>query len=122
MHLAQDGAKYGEATEEGGWDDGIAAHTNIEGAFTFEVKSQLPFLYMSTGRRMPQYWRKLTIARFVEAMVWIAERCKDGYRVSAVLQSYGCINDKSLRPANAQVRVEKDNMLLPLHSLTVLLE
>lgn len=33
MHLAQDGTKYSEAAEDGGGDDGVSAHSYVEGSF-----------------------------------------------------------------------------------------
>ena len=63
----------------------------------------------------------LTIARLIEAMVRIAVGSKDGNLVSTVLQSHSSVNDESLGSANAQIRVEEDNVLLLLHPEVVLL-
>lgn len=32
VQLAEDGAKDGEATQEGSWDQRVAAHADVEGA------------------------------------------------------------------------------------------
>jgi hypothetical protein len=54
----------------------------------------------------------LTVPGFVEAMAGIAMRCEDGDLVATVLQPNGGIDDQSFGPADAQVRVEEDDMLL----------
>ncbi len=33
MQLAQDGAEDGQAREDGGWDEGVAADADVEGAW-----------------------------------------------------------------------------------------
>jgi len=54
----------------------------------------------------------LTVASFVKAMAGIAMRREDGDLVAAILQPDGGINYQSLGPADAQVRMEEDNVLL----------
>jgi hypothetical protein len=56
----------------------------------------------------------LTIARFVEAMPWVAVRCEDGYLVPTLLQRDSGIDNKTLSAANAEVRMEEDGVLLVL--------
>lgn len=41
----------------------------------------------------------------------VAVRCEDGHLVPAVLQANRGIDDQALRPADAQVGVEEDDML-----------
>jgi hypothetical protein len=115
VHLAQDGAEDGEAAEEGLRNDCVPAHTNIEGTFTKKVKSQLPSFRMSMGRRVPQQYGKRTVASFIETVIWVTVGSKDSNLVSSVLQSHSSVDDKTLRPANAQVWVEEDNVLLLCH-------
>lgn len=122
MHLAQDGAEDGEAAEEVLWYKGVAAHTHVKGTFTMKVKSQLPSLHMSMGRRAPQQENVLTITRFVETVVCIAIGCEDGDPMSAVLQSYCSVDDEPLGSANPQVRVKEDYVFpLLLHVELVIL-
>jgi hypothetical protein len=116
MHLAENGAQDGEAAEEGGGHDGVAAHAHIEGSFTpasgsLYVSLQPPCRSIS-GRRQVEWG--LTIARFVEAMPWVAVRCEDGDLVPALLQRDSGIDNKTLSAANAEVRMEEDGVLLVL--------
>lgn len=43
VDLAQDGAENGKAAKDSSRNDGVAVHTNVEGAFA-SAESQLPFL------------------------------------------------------------------------------
>jgi hypothetical protein len=55
---------------------------------------------------------RLTVAGLVEAVLRVAVRREDGDRVPAPLEGDGGVDDQALRPANAQVRVEEDGVLL----------
>lgn len=54
---------------------------------------------------------KLTVARFVEAVGGVAVRRVDGDLVPAVLQPHGGVDDEPLCAADAQVRMEEDDVL-----------
>ena len=63
-----------------------------------------------------------TIAGFIETMLRIAMRREDGDFVSAILQSYCSVNNETLRPTNAEIWVEKGDILRlgrPLHIAVV---
>lgn len=45
-------------------------------------------------------------------MLRVAVRCEDGDLVPAILEADCGIDDQALRPANAQVRVEEDDVFL----------
>jgi hypothetical protein len=116
VHLAEDGAQDGEAAEEGGGHNGVAAHAHVEGSFTpvsgpRYVSLQPPCRSIS-GRRQVSWG--LTIARFVEAVPWVAMRCEDGDLVPALLQRDSGIDDQTLSATNAEVRMEEDDVLLVL--------
>jgi hypothetical protein len=73
---------------------------------------------MSVGTQVPQQKGSLTIARLVEAMIWVAIRGEDGDLVSAALQSDSGVNHKALGAANAEVWVKEHDVLsLSVHLL-----
>jgi hypothetical protein len=54
-----------------------------------------------------------TVASLVEAVLRVAVAREDGHPVPAALEPDGSVDDQSLGAADAQVRVEKDEVLLP---------
>jgi hypothetical protein len=55
-----------------------------------------------------------TIPSFLKAVVWVAMRGENGHLVASLLQSDSGINDQSLCPSDAQVRVKEDYLPLLL--------
>jgi hypothetical protein len=102
VHLPQDGAEDGEAAANRGRHYGVAAHAHVEGSFCVGLGCHAS----SIGERV------LTIAGLVEAVLRVAVRCEDGDFVPATLEADSGIDDQTLGPADAQVRVEEHNVLL----------
>lgn len=64
-----------------------------------------------SGGRAEEGWRKgRTIARFVEAVRGVAVRREDRHPVPQGLQPDGGVDDEALRAADAEVRVEEDDI------------
>lgn len=80
MDLAKDGAEDGEAPEEGGGDEGVAADADVEGS----------------------------IASFIKAVSGIAMAGEDDHLMTTVLESYGRIDDQSFCATNSQIGMKKD--------------
>ncbi len=55
-----------------------------------------------------------TIPSFLKAVLWVAMRGEKGHLVASLLQSDSGINDQSLCPSDAQVRVKEDYLPLLL--------
>ena len=118
VYLAQDSAKDSKAAEEGCWYKRIAAYANIKGPFYDGGQVSATYSNMSVGTQVPQQKGSLTIARLVEAVIWVAIRGEDGDLVSAALQSHSSIDHKALGAANAEVWVKEHDVLsLSVHLL-----
>lgn len=55
--------------------------------------------------------KRLTIARLVEAVPWVAVRGEDGNLVPTGLQAHSCVDDKTLCTADSQIWVQEDDVL-----------
>jgi hypothetical protein len=77
VQLAEDGTEDREARKDAGWDQRVAADSNVQRAF---VKLSVGWNCIDMER-----WRR-TIARFIEAMLWVAMAGEDRDFVVAVLE------------------------------------
>lgn len=121
VQLPRDGAKDAELGEDRGWEDGVAAHANLEGSFgrcsqqlltgescvCWGVLDRAGFGDGARGGR-----DLCTVSGLVEAVFRIAMACEDDNLVAPVLQSHSGIYYQPLGTANAKIWMEKDNCLL----------
>lgn len=74
-----------------------------------ESFTQLPSHTMSVCTRLAGTER-LTIACFIEAVLWVTVGREDGNFVASILKTNGGVNYQALSTANPQIGVEEDDI------------